>query len=440
MAEPDSGLSEDTARRLIAEGLAHHFDKSDFPTGSLASRGDVDAARLNGLLAAAKTLPPSAAPPGRTPLKEPEPTDREVAAMDATKRLVWAFKLADIDDTFRAQILAAVEIEELAKMALGIAVFAGASLAAQLSPVGWFEDVVLAGAAGVATYFLGTAVISAVKHLIKFGGGATATTVKGLKDAGHEFALACSEIGVNAVLYILTKKLGSTEGMPRAKGANTERVALGERNGQLVAVAADEVPAGRLEASAGKSGAGTDSPPAGKPPGGNEHGAGDGKHDGGGRGDGGDGGDGGEGGSGEEHGGRRPPREVTQTDMIEIIFNAPRTLIGKVHPPKPIQWPAIGNEGRDIMHPLVAELIQKVRPNPPRRYETKGPDLPGGEGGVDFEIKPASESGIATFVSKQWGKPGWTRHIRLFVYDAEANVYEVEFQTILEEEYNALGR
>lgn len=77
---------------------------------------------------------------------------------------------------------------------------------------------------------------------------------------------------------------------------------------------------------------------------------------------------------------------------------------------------------------------------PAEALRDEGPRSAGRRGGVDFEIKPASESGIATFVSKQWGKPGWTRHIRLFVYDAEANVYEVEFQTILEEEYNALGR
>ena len=114
--------------------------------------------------------------------------------------------------------------------------FVVAFAVSQLTPVGWAADFALA----LTVVFVGMSLVRAAEHLIAFAEARNATTEEQLDHAGQEFARAVAEIGVDAVLFLITRKMAPAAGgapPPPAGG-----VVLVTTQGQLVVVAVDAVP------------------------------------------------------------------------------------------------------------------------------------------------------------------------------------------------------
>ncbi|GLY94015.1 hypothetical protein [Actinoplanes sp. NBRC 103695] len=191
-------------------------------------------------------------------------TAGRVAAMSPTERLVEAFQRAPIAAAVRERILSVLSPEALVAALLS---FAAVFAISQLTPVGWAADLVLA----LSVVFVGAGLLRAAQHLVAFAGASSATSEEELDQAGQEFADAVAEIGVDAVLLLLTRKIGPSGpsgGAPPAAGP----VVLMEKGGTLAVVAVNTVPAqvaaqagigtGALMSTAsGGGGGGSDKPP-----------------------------------------------------------------------------------------------------------------------------------------------------------------------------------
>ncbi|MFG1607897.1 hypothetical protein [Actinoplanes sp. NPDC049265] len=168
-----------------------------------------------------------------------------IAALSPADRLVAAFERAPIAAAVRARILAVLSPEALVAALLS---FAAVFAISQLTPVGWAADLALA----LSVVFVGAGLIRAAQHLVAFADARSAATEEQLVQAGKEFADAIAEIGVDAVLLLLTRKLGPSGpsgGAPPAAGP----VVLMQRGGALAVVAVNTVPA-QIAAQAGIAG------------------------------------------------------------------------------------------------------------------------------------------------------------------------------------------
>ena len=245
MAQPDPSEHEDRARQVLADAVTERMQTTNFPVHEMASQGTPKADELRVLLAQ-NISAPTAAPPATS--RGRRLTDRDVAEMGTTDRLIEAYHRADIDDALRARIDAALAPSALVG---AIATFVAVSAAAQFTPVGWAEDIGL----GLSLLFVGSALIRGTQHLIQFAGAATATTDEQLTTAGHAFAQACAELTVDALLFMVAKAVGGLGGGPPTNTPSAN-VVLATRNGQVVMVAAETIPA-RVAAEWGIMAAGT---------------------------------------------------------------------------------------------------------------------------------------------------------------------------------------
>ncbi|MFW6187232.1 MAG: hypothetical protein ACOC84_04450 [Actinomycetota bacterium] len=174
---------------------------------------------------------PAPAPAGaRTGL-----TPEAIAAMSATDRLVEAFQRARIPAAMRERILAVMTPEALVAAVVSFVV---AFAVSQLTPVGWAADFALA----LTVVFVGMSLVRAAEHLIAFAEARNATTEEQLDHAGQEFARAVAEIGVDAVLFLITRKMAPAAGAGGAPPPPAGGVVLVTTQGQLVVVAVDAVP------------------------------------------------------------------------------------------------------------------------------------------------------------------------------------------------------
>lgn len=228
------------ARQFLGDAVKKRIDDIGFPLEEVARLGVPNLDDLQALCGR-DTTSPAVASPRREATEVRHLNADAIVAMTATEKLFEAYDRACIRHAVGKELRAAISPEALAKSALIVEGFAAATLVAQLTPVGWIEDLILAAIVGVNTYFVGTAVITALEHLIEYAGAANATSDLQLTKAGDALAQACADIGVNVVTYLVGKKLGGGAGHPPKEGVLNDQVALAEHNGQLMLVAAKSI-------------------------------------------------------------------------------------------------------------------------------------------------------------------------------------------------------
>lgn len=137
--------------------------------------------------------------------------------------------------------------------------------------------------------------------------------------------------------------------------------------------------------------------------------------------------------------GGRGVRVVSEAEMVRVIDQADRIRIGRVEPSNLPSAPfGTAKFGYDIQE-HVADTVRRNFPNVEFRPTTgrgvEGPDMivadPSRSDFDWIEIKPNTESGINTFVRREWGKSDvWTGRGRLAVYDADGSVSLVDYQLL----------
>jgi hypothetical protein len=165
-------------------------------------------------------------------------TPKSVADMTTTEKLVEAYNRAPINAAVRQKILSLMTPEALAAAIIS---FAAVFVVSQFTPVGWAADLGIA----LTAVFVGTALFTAIEHLIRFADAANATTPEELDQAGKELAQAAAEIEVDAIILLLTHGAG---GGPRGgvpyEGPPPQGLVLATAGGRvLVPVAAETISA-----------------------------------------------------------------------------------------------------------------------------------------------------------------------------------------------------
>ena len=162
---------------------------------------------------------------------------KSVEDMTPGERLVEAIRRSHIGEEVVQKILSLVTPESLLiVVGTSLAVFA----AAQLTPVGWAADIAIA----LTGIFVGAALYTAITHLVRFAAARNAHTEEELDQAGHEFGQAIAEIGVDAVILVLTHGLGRGGQAPPSSGGTppTGAVAVAVTGDGVRLVAASTVP------------------------------------------------------------------------------------------------------------------------------------------------------------------------------------------------------
>jgi hypothetical protein len=126
-------------------------------------------------------------------------------------------------------------------LAIGIISFIVVYGASQFTPVGWAANIGIA----LTAVFVGSALFTAINHLVRFADARSATTQEELDQAGAELAQAFAEIAVDAIILFVTHGVGGgPKGGVPFKGTPTTQVMFGiTEEGRLVAVAVETVPA-----------------------------------------------------------------------------------------------------------------------------------------------------------------------------------------------------
>jgi hypothetical protein len=185
---------------------------------------------------AADRQPPSRQRAPVTVAQRAESPRKSVADMTPGERLVEAIRRSHIGAELVQKILSLVTPESLLiVVGTSLAVFA----AAQLTPVGWAADIAIA----LTGIFVGAALYTAITHLVRFAAARNAQTEEELDQAGHEFGQAIAEIGVDAVILVLTHGLGRGGQAPPSGGPPpTGAVAVAVAGDGVRLVAADTIP------------------------------------------------------------------------------------------------------------------------------------------------------------------------------------------------------
>jgi len=130
-------------------------------------------------------------------------------------------------------------------------------------------------------------------------------------------------------------------------------------------------------------------------------------------------------------------RITTEAGMAREIFRAERVPVGQVPaskmPPPNLTPAKFGDAMQERVGPIVREKWPDVEFRPQTGKGVEGPDLrvsPGGrDPGFDWiEIKPDTQSGIDTFMNREFGKSDvWSGRGRLVVYDKQGNVRLIDY-------------
>ncbi|NIM94884.1 MAG: WXG100 family type VII secretion target [Anaerolineales bacterium] len=128
-------------------------------------------------------------------------------------------------------------------------------------------------------------------------------------------------------------------------------------------------------------------------------------------------------------------RIVTEAEMIREIYQARRVPLGRI-PADELPSAAWGTTkyGDAMHHEILPDRIREAFPDANFRVTGRGVEGPdmivrGGDPGFDWiEIKPDTESGVGTFVRKEWEKSEvWGGRGRLVVYDKDGNIRLIDF-------------
>lgn len=179
------------------------------------------------------------APPKTAQTAAPAAATNSIAAMSAVDKLLEAFHRAKINQAFRDKVLSLITPKALC---IAILSFAAAFVISQFTPVGWAADLGLA----LTALFIGTAVFSALNHLVKFADARNATSLEELDQAGREFADAVAELEVDAIILLVTHGVsgGLKGGGVAYKGPPPSELVLATgRGGLVVPVAASTISA-----------------------------------------------------------------------------------------------------------------------------------------------------------------------------------------------------
>ena len=192
----------------------------------------------------ASTAPPIATQEPRVPAAAPVNVPSSTAArkpisdMTATEKLIEAYDRANINAAMREKLSSLITPKALV---IAIISFAAVFIASQFTPVGWAADLGIA----LTAIFVGTALFTAIQHLINFANARNATTSEQLDQAGTEFAQAVAEVEVDAIILLVTHGIGGglKGGVPYKGPPPTEFVLATTEEGVLVPVAANTISA-----------------------------------------------------------------------------------------------------------------------------------------------------------------------------------------------------
>jgi hypothetical protein len=169
--------------------------------------------------------------------------------MTAVEKLLAAYDRANINAAVRDKVQSLITPKALMAAIISFAVV---FVISQFTPVGWAADLTLA----LTAVFVGSALLSAIKHMIKFAEARDATTSGQLDQAGAEFAAGVAEIEIDALILLLTRGVGGPgKGGAPYKGPPPSGLVLARAGGGTVVipVAVNTVPAavaGQLGATA----------------------------------------------------------------------------------------------------------------------------------------------------------------------------------------------
>jgi hypothetical protein len=153
----------------------------------------------------ASTAPPntSQAPLGPAAVNLPPQAaaGKSISDMSATDKLIEAYQRANIGDAVRQKVSSLISPKALV---IAILSFAAVFLVSQFTPVGWAADLGIF----LTAVFVGTALLSAIEHLIKFAEARNATTSEELDQAGAEFAAAVAEVEIDTIIILVTHGVG----------------------------------------------------------------------------------------------------------------------------------------------------------------------------------------------------------------------------------------
>jgi hypothetical protein len=159
------------------------------------------------------TAPASTSPPAAnfTAANQPAPAPatveaapaaaRSIAQMTAVEKLLAAYERANIGAAVRDKLQSLISPKVLMAAIISFAVV---FVLAQFTPVGWAADLALA----MTALFVGVALFKAIKHMVKFAQARNATTSAQLDEAGAEFAAGVAEVGIDALILVLTRGAG----------------------------------------------------------------------------------------------------------------------------------------------------------------------------------------------------------------------------------------
>jgi hypothetical protein len=210
---------------------------------------DSNVAQMTKLGAPLASIPPpqeTQAPPKVTQVPATATSEnRSISNMTGWDKLIKAFNRAKINATFREKILSLFTPKALV---IAILSFAAVFVASQFTPVGWAADIGIA----LTGIFIGSALFSAIQHLIRFADARNATTDAELDQAGQEFADAVAEIEIDAIILLLTHGVGggSAGGVALEESSTTRVVLAAASDGRVIPVIAETVPS-TISAAAG---------------------------------------------------------------------------------------------------------------------------------------------------------------------------------------------
>jgi hypothetical protein len=163
---------------------------------------------------------------------------RSISDMSAVEKLTEAISRAKFSAAVSAKLWSLITPKVLAIGIISFIVVYGAS---QFTPVGWAANIGIA----LTAVFVGSALFTAINHLVRFADARSATTQEELDQAGAELAQAFAEIAVDAIILFVTHGVGGgPKGGVPFKGTPTTQVMFGiTEEGRLVAVAVETVPA-----------------------------------------------------------------------------------------------------------------------------------------------------------------------------------------------------
>jgi hypothetical protein len=132
-------------------------------------------------------------------------TKRSVGSMSTGEKLAEAISRGHYVGEAGKRLGELVTKEAIATMVFYTTIY----IASQITPAGWFADIVAGGLLLATVFMVGPEIIDVVQHLLDFAKLASnATTDKELDEAGDHFATAITKVGIDVVMAILFHKAG----------------------------------------------------------------------------------------------------------------------------------------------------------------------------------------------------------------------------------------